>query len=190
MRMQNQTRWITTLSFFLLQLSLIIYLLCEGQRDYAWSTVVSSGGWLLYTLLERFLQIRMPAAVRSLMMLSILFDSLFGYGFRLYETSANFDKVLHIYGTYAFALFFYILAMHLQPGPLSRPLKFLLTLGIGLTLGTFYEILEFAGDTFSHPPLPNQPSLLDTDLDLICDFTGALIAGFQASRQRFVNRNF
>lgn len=56
-------------------------------------------------------------------------------------------------------------------------MKFILAVSLGLGLGALYEIAEFFTDRISHPVPPSQPSLLDTDLDLIANALGALLAG-------------
>jgi hypothetical protein len=59
---------------------------------------------------------------------------------------------------------------------------------LGLSLGSLYEILEFFTDSISHPVPPSQPSLLDTDLDLVADLAGALLAALHASCGRLPGR--
>jgi hypothetical protein len=106
------------------------------------------------------------------------------------------DYIRSVVGTaalwivYTFSLFFYVLAAQLLRHPVNRLFKFILIVSLGLSLGTFYEILEFLTDTFSHPALVSQPSLLDTDLDLIGDLIGAVLAGIHASSTTFMDQNF
>lgn len=54
---------------------------------------------------------------------------------------------------------------------------------IGLSLATIYELMEFATDYFIKPTVPAQQGLLDTDLDLLSDLAGALLAAFHISRK-------
>ena len=56
------------------------------------------------------------------------------------------------------------------------PKEIVLFILLSTTLGTFYEIFEFLQDELFKPVVKNQPSLLDTDLDLISDVTGGIIA--------------
>ena len=132
----------------------------------------------------------MNTYVRVLMVLTIFFDALFGSYFDLYTSSFVFDKVLHTFGSYAFSLFAYILVMQMQTTLMDRPVKFILVLCLGVSLGVSYEILEFITDSISHPVPPSQPSLLDTDVDLIGDLVGALLAAFHVISRKFVNKEF
>jgi len=65
-----------------------------------------------------------------------------------------------------------------------------LVVSLGVSLGAFYEILEFLTDIFSHPIPISQPSLLDTDLDLMGDVIGAVFAAIHAISRTFMDRNF
>lgn len=171
--------WITS-AFLVLQAAMMIVLADRGRMDYVWSITVSTCFWLFYTFLEVRYCLRMSTYVRILMVLAIFFDAFFGYCFNLYENSAVFDKLMHVFGTYAFSLFAYILVMQMQTAAINRPVKFILVLCLGLSLGVVYEIFEFIGDNVSHPVPPNQPSLWDTDIDLIGDLIGASLAAFHA----------
>lgn len=118
------------------------------------------------------------------MTLTIFFDAFFGDYFDLYEHSFVFDKLLHVFGSYAFSLFAYTLVAQLPGTQIGRPARFILTLCLGVSLGVFYEISEFIGDLVSHPMPPNQPGLLDTDLDLVGDTIGAFFAAVQAALKK------
>jgi hypothetical protein len=47
---------------------------------------------------------------------------------------------------------------------------------LSLALGSIYELLEFLEDQLFNPAIKNQPSLLDTNLDLISDLIGGGVA--------------
>ncbi|MGM7722177.1 hypothetical protein [Metabacillus sp. Hm71] len=47
---------------------------------------------------------------------------------------------------------------------------------LSTTLGAFYEVFEFFQDVVFKPQIKNQPNLLDTDLDLVSDLSGGIIA--------------
>ncbi|WP_418627036.1 hypothetical protein [Anaerosinus sp.] len=159
--------------------------------DFSWSVMITTSSWILYSFLETRYQIQMSRYIRLLMMLTLFCDAFFGYILNLYEQSFLFDKILHMFGTYSFSLFAYALVMQLQKNhPVNRSVKFILAMCIGITLGTMYEISEFIGDNISHPNPPNQPSLLDTDVDLIGDLIGAVIAGIHVSIKNLVGEKF
>ena len=58
----------------------------------------------------------------------------------------------------------------------NQRLFFLFIISLALALGNIYEILEFIEDTVFKPKIKNQPSLLDTNLDLVSDLLGGIIA--------------
>lgn len=177
--------------FFLMsQVAIIFGLAGEGHFDYIRSVLGTTALWVAYTFCEVRCKIYMNNYVRILVVITLLCDGFFGYYLNLYETSFIFDKLLHVFGTYAFSLFSYILAIQLLRSPVNRLFKFIVIVCLGLSLGTIYEIMEFFTDTFFHPALVSQPSLLDTDLDLIGDVIGAVIAGIHGSTVNFMNQNF
>lgn len=170
-----------TAIFLILQAAVMAALAVRERTDYVWSVAVTTGFWLAYTFLEVKFRLQMSAYVRILMTATIFFDAFFGYCLYMYENSFVFDKLLHIFGGYSFALFAYALVTQMQAAQLVRPVKFILALCLGMSLGVFYEIFEFVGDIVSHPTPPSQPGLLDTDLDLIGDTVGALAAALHVS---------
>jgi uncharacterized membrane protein YjdF len=188
-----KSKWplLTLNSIFLVaQIAVMIGLLYNNQVAYWRGVMVTTTFWLVYIFLEARYQLKMSTYVRVLIMLTIFFDAFFGLYCDWYVSSFVFDKVLHFFGAYAFSLFAYILVMQLQKDTVDRPLKFILTACLGLSLGAIYEILEFLVDSITHPIPPGQPSLLDTDIDLIGDMLGALLAGWHAISRDFVSREF
>lgn len=176
--------------FLAIQLVLIFQLNNLGQSSYARSVMTTTSFWMLYTFLEARYGFYMNTYVRGIAILSLLCDSFIGSYLDFYQTSFTFDKLLHIFGSYSVSLFAYILAVQLLRHPLSSPFKFIFILSLGLSLGAFYEILEFLTDTISHPTPVSQPSLLDTNLDLISDLIGAMIAAIHGTYRTFMNHNF
>lgn len=179
-----------TVLFVATQSILICTLFLSGQPSYARSVLSVTFLWTLYTFLEARYGFFMNTYIRTMVILSLLADSFGGSFLNLYVTSCVFDKVLHVFGSYSFALFFYILVIQLLTGPVNRPFTFILIASLGLSMGGFYEILEFLTDTFSHPDPISQPSLLDTDLDLTADLIGSLLAAFHGTYTTFLNRHF
>lgn len=182
--------WISTALFLVLQIAIIYGLLGKGYLDFTRSVAVTSCIWVVYTLIEAKCNLFMNNYVRVVTMTAIICDAFFGYYLDYYETSFVFDKMLHAFGTYAFALFAYVLAVQLLHHPVSRVFKFILVASLGLSLGAAYELVEFLVDTFAYPIIPSQLSLLDTDLDMVCDTIGALFAAVHAVSKTFINKDF
>lgn len=189
-RMSKRRTMLSTVIFLIIQTIIMTALLDKGRTDYAFSVLETSALWALYIFLELKYRLRMSAYIRLLMMLTLFFDAFCGYYLDLYVSSFIFDKALHAFGAYSFSLFAYALVAQLRGNSIVGPAKFLFIFCLGVTLGACYEILEFIGDRVSHPSPPSQPSLLDTDIDLIGDVAGSLAAAFHARRKRWINENF
>lgn len=176
--------------FLAAQIAVMLGLAYNGHYNYIHSVMVTTGFWLVYIFLEARYNLLMNIYVRTLMVLTIFLDAFFGYYYDLYASSFLFDKLLHIFGTYAFSLFSYILVAQRFKTSLPSSVKAILIISLGLTLGTLYEILEFFTDSISHPYPPSQPSLLDTDVDLIGNLVGAVVAAIHAHYRNFEEKNF
>lgn len=168
-------------SFVLIQTLVMFGLVGKEYSGFVRSTAVSTCLIIVYTFLENKYQIFMNNYVRAVVLVSIFCDSFFGQYLEYYITSTLFDKALHVFGTYSFSLFFYILVIQLLSNPLKRYFKFILVTSLGLSLGAFYEITEFFVDITTKPSVPGQPSLFDTDLDLVANAIGAIIAAIHAT---------
>lgn len=149
-------------------------LLKDGNHDALPNIICSTSFWLVYLLLELIYDLRVQHYIRAIVILTIVSDSVFRiWLFDLYVTSFTFDRIQHVVGTYAFSLFFYAILLRFTGPP---RMVFLLVLSIGISIGAIYELVEFLSDMTLKPIVPNQPSLLDTDLDLLCDVFGASLA--------------
>lgn len=170
-----------TLLFLVMELAICIALLVKGNTNFIPNVAGLAALWIAYTLAELRYGFYMNNYVRAVAMIVSLSDNFCGYYLNYYLTSFVFDKIQHAFGTYAFSLFAYILIAKLLPRPVSRLFTFILIFTLGIAIGAIYEIGEFVGDQISKPDLPSQPSLLDTDLDLIGDMIGAAIAGLHGA---------
>jgi hypothetical protein len=179
-----------TAAFLAAQAAVMMALLLTARPDYVRSVLATTGFWLVYIFVEARYRLQMNNYVRTLVVLTIFFDAFFGYYCDWYVSSFVFDKALHVFGAYAFSLFAYLLVLQFENGSLTCPVKFILAAALGLSLGAGYEILEFITDSISHPSPPSQPSLLDTDIDLIGDLLGGLLAAIHVISRNFVNRMF
>lgn len=174
-----------TLIFLVLEMIITIALIATGNTGVIPNVAGLTAVWIIYTLLELRYGFYMSNYVRIVAMTACLSDSFFGYFLNYYQSSFVFDKIQHAFGTYAFSLFAYVLVAQLLTRPVSRLFTFILVMALGLAIGTVYEISEFIGDLIGNPDHPSQPSLLDTDLDLIGDAIGAVIAGLHVIFQLF-----
>lgn len=162
---------------FLAALALIVFgLINQGRYDYAQNVSVKLVIWTVYTLFELKSGLVLNSYIRFGVMAAILSDSLFGLYLNFYLTSSVFDKLQHVLGSYVFALFAYNLIFTISRPITGKGFIFVFVLALGLSIGAVYEVGEFIGDSFFNPQVPSQPSLLDTNLDLIADILGSLAA--------------
>jgi uncharacterized membrane protein YjdF len=179
-----------TAIFLAAQILLVMVLAARGNEYYIRGIVATTVLWLCYDYLEFKFHLLMSNYIRTIVVVTLLSDGFFGYYLEFYLTSTVFDKLQHGFGTYSFALFAYILAAQLSEHSLSRRFTFFLVVCLGISMGAVYEVLEFIVDSTTHPIPPGQPSLLDTDLDLVADIFGAILAAFHAISVKFINHNF
>lgn len=169
------------LALVCIQGAIIFGIVQRGNRDFIANIAGSALFWVIYTAIEQWKDLRIHLFVRAAAIVAILSDSLLGYYFNLYVLSWSYDRVQHMFGTYAMALFCYAVITHLVRDTVpSRWLRCFFVIAIGTGAGAGYEILEFLSDSLMSPQIPNQPGLLDTDLDLVSNLVGALIAGIHS----------
>ncbi|HWR43993.1 hypothetical protein [Sporomusa sp.] len=162
--------------FIAVLIAIIIALLTQGRHEYAQNIAVKACVWVIYTFIETKYSIEIKNTIRALVMAMLISDSFLGLYVNLYATSTIFDKIQHVFGSYAFSLFAYNLICQITKPVISRTFSFIFVISLGLSVGVFYEIGEFIGDLIAKPSVPSQPSLLDTNLDLVADVIGSLIA--------------
>jgi len=172
----NLKKYITII-FFALQLFIIVSLIITQKSDYIRDVIFITTIAALYILLEAKYSILVNNFIRLCLTIVILVHEIAGKIFDLYLISATFDKYLHAFGIYSLVLFVYTIMKQFTKMDFKSWLnKFIFLVLVGISLGAIFEILEFLADTIITQKLPNQPNLLDTDLDLIADVVGALIA--------------
>jgi len=107
----------------------------------------------------------------------------------LYYTTKWFDKLLHVFGSFSFALFFYsIFSKLLSFYTITKVLTFIFITLLGISAGAIFEIIEFLSDSFLNTNLQN--GLLDTNLDIIGDVIGSVIAGIFGALKLKYNHSF
>lgn len=175
------------LTFFVVAILawICIDLVRQANKEFAYNVAGKALFWLIFAALEIKYGFYMNNYIRAVTILITITDTFFGFYWGLYFSSNVFDKVQHVIGSYACSLFTYILVIQLLPDNVRSLFKFALVFFIGLGLGSLYEISEFIGDIVTKPTIPSQPSLLDTDLDLITDALGAILAAIHVSSTNY-----
>ncbi|HJV44734.1 MAG TPA: hypothetical protein VJ824_03310 [Bacillota bacterium] len=183
--LHNRTALRLTAIFTILELCLLIELIILGNSDFILQGMVVAIGWLVYTFMEFRHNLFLNNYVRLAVMLTLLSDSFLGNYLNGYVTSPFFDRIQHIFGTYSIALWAYTIVWQIAGARYSNRLSWILVFMIGIGLGGIYEIIEFFEDSLLMPAILNQPSLLDTDLDLLSDAIGAFLAAVQVKYADF-----
>lgn len=107
-------------------------------------------------------------------MISMLIHGYFGYYRMRYTKSKYFDRIAHVIGSFAFAIFFYYFLSNFFQYGSSRLFQAFYIMLLGLSIGAVYEIVEFAIDAKHRHKL--QHGLKDTDFDLVSDLMGSIAA--------------
>jgi uncharacterized membrane protein YjdF len=179
MRRVSTLKHLITFLFFTCELAGLIALLVTGNYIYIGMLIGNSLFWLVYLVLEAKMEWELPLYIRIMVVVSILGNGILGGVFKLYLTTSFFDNVLHFVASYSVAIWaYYIVQQYTGVIVTKKKFHFIIILCLGLALGAFYEILEFAIDHLVKLKKQNQASLYDTDLDLLSDFFGGLVAAF------------
>jgi uncharacterized membrane protein YjdF len=163
--------------FIVIQIICIIALFKSKNYDYMRMAAGNLIFWVIYMILEKKENWRIPLYIRIITLLSITFNDFLGEYLNLYVTSGIYDRLQHIFGTYALSLWiFFVIQQFIQIKLTNQRLTTLFILSLALAMGTIYELLEFIEDEVFKPKIKNQPSLIDTNLDLISDLIGGIFA--------------
>ena len=141
-------------------------------------TVVPSVLYFMYLLMLCILRISVPYLVLIFALFTIVFHTCVGIYYDLYHKSKIFDRYLHAFGSFSFALLIYLTLSKLtEPGG-TVLFRAVFVAALGMAAGALFEIFEFAHDTLNKTKL--QRGLKDTDVDLICDAIGSVGAAVLA----------
>lgn len=142
--------------------------------------VILIGIPVLLIVLNQKLQYPIYPFILLFFMITLIGHTVLGQSLNLYHRSKIFDRYLHCFGAFTFSLLSYSILQNIW-GPIQggKGYTALLIAAIGISLGTLFEILEFIIDTVlkSPKPLMHQHGLADTDMDLISNTLGAILAG-------------
>lgn len=174
MKRQRKTMLILTLIFVTIQLFTYIGFTINNKRDYMYEVIVIIVLLLIFTIIEIKYNLYLHNYTRAVVFIIVISHVLVGEYFNIYAKSFTFDKALHFLGTYSFSLFTYSLFIGLTKKTVTSKLnEFIFITLLGISLGTFYETIEFIIDIIFKPTIPAQNGLLDTNLDIIFNILGA-----------------
>lgn len=169
------------LGFEAVLLTIIIFLavigfLVKKQYNFIYNSLIIYLSYLLLIYLEYKEKFTVKYYTKILVIITALLHNISGQYFNLYRTTKWFDKVLHLFGTFSFALFLYsIIESTIKISHESKLYTFIIIASIGITVGVLLENLEFVLDIIMKTK--NQHGVNDINLDLIFNVIGAVIAG-------------
>jgi hypothetical protein len=134
-----------------------------------------------YMLIAHFARLRLPDIVMILAMLSLFVHTFIGFYLRRYGKSRKFDRYGHAFGCFAYSLLAYFTLTSLFSEAIPPALAGIIIGSLGVTLGVFIEIIEFAMDSRKNVDIKLQKGLRDTNFDLISDIIGSALAGVFAA---------
>lgn len=152
------------------------------KKDYTF--VIENAIVYVLFLAFLFLQYKLSFFVELSIIIFVLIamlGHLFGGEYlELYLNKRYYDRVLHGFGTFAFTLFAYSIILKTL-FPISEPQLYTIffVAFLGVTLGAIFELLEFTIDLIFKSK--SQPGLKDTDVDLVSDLIGAILASLTFS---------
>ncbi|GAB6136974.1 hypothetical protein [Halanaerobaculum tunisiense] len=170
---------------------IIIGIQTIGHQNYSilYEIIVITALWLSYTVIEIKSNLQLDDYTKTMVFLTLIIHILVGQYLDFYNKFSVFDILLHILGTYAFTLFTYLLLNQIINKPiLSQTYKFIFIILLGISLGTSFELIEFLIDLGFNLNPPMQNGLIDTNLDLVADIIGGLIAACHLTITNFIKK--
>lgn len=168
---------ILTYAYFLVHVLIIVGFILRKMYTPIYNPLATALFYLGVLALEKFTIVKIKNYIKLLLMFCLFGHSVIGMYYDAYYKLPYFDKLLHFFGGFGFAIFAYtLLKTYIKIEP-SRPLlfTFILLILLGVTLGTIFELIEFTVDRLFKEH--NQHGLIDTDTDLLFDLIGAFTAG-------------
>lgn len=159
--------------------------LAGGQPRQVANPVAATCFYVGLVLLEKHTRFKLKNQLRILLIMTLISHSLIGEYLRAYYDTAFFDNFLHFFGTFTFALLAFELLetfVRIQSSP-QKIFAFILVTSLGISLGTLFELLEFSLDILFKQH--NQFGPVDTNLDLIFDTLGSILAGVLTAFKAF-----
>ena len=169
--------WLTIVLFvmFLLILIPVIVKLYRQQKLQRAKAITNNSACfsLLFVCILLF-RIQVPYWTILLTMIATFISVFFGHYLQMYYRSIIFDRYLHAYGTFSFALLFFYLLDHLLTTGGSPLFLSVFVFLLGNTLGVIFELLEFSHDLKPTNTSKSQHGLKDTNMDMLFNLFGAI----------------
>lgn len=136
--------------------------------------------WIPFVLL--LLRIRFDFTVLIVYLVFIFMATLVGSGWSVYKSVEWYDTVIHFLSGVVIGFIGYTLFSQNSKERLSYFWLFIFIVAFSMLCGGVWEIYEFLGDLITGSDMQvsagfvGQKALMDTMIDIICDFGGGLVA--------------
>jgi hypothetical protein len=169
--------------FLLTGIFIIVGFVIQKKYKYVLESATIYVFFLSYIFIERRGNFRTEDFIKILVILSLISHSLIGRYFELYRNSKWFDDLLHVFGSFSFALFYYsIINETIGIYYKNKIFPFIFIILLGTSSGTFFELIEFSVDILFNTNAQN--GLLDTNLDMLFNTIGAFLAALFYHKKR------
>ncbi len=171
--------WIVYAVYLLTQVFIAYRYISTGNKLYMKSVLTSNILFALYVAADEIFGIGVPYLIRCFVIVAMFLHTFFGYFKDLYTRSKTFDRYVHAYGCFSYALLLYLLlARSFAASVTPKLFGAIMVVFTGVAIGAVFEIVEYFID--KKMPVKTQRGLKDTDVDLISDVIGSLAAGVAA----------
>lgn len=174
----NQLLILMTVIFSLVTLFIIIALIIKKQYPFLIVNIVTYVSYIAFLIVQYMMDFQVETYIIVFVLITIIGNNLIGQFLNFYITSQYYDRYLHLFGSFSFALFFYsMLDKIIIPDIRSKIYISIFVASIGISLGCILEIGEFIMDIKNNSNKKNQHGLKDTDTDMISNVIGSITAG-------------
>lgn len=143
------------------------------------STLVPAGLFVIYLLALCIFRISIPYLVLALATVTVFLHVFVGLYLKLYRKSKIYDRYVHGFGGFSFALLLYLTISKVTAPGGSVVFRAVFVAAIGIASGAVFEIVEFLHDLKNKTDM--QRGLKDTDFDLVLDVIGSVAAAILAA---------
>ncbi len=174
----NQLLILITVLFTLVTLFIIMTVIIKKQYPFLIVNIVTYIAYITFLIVQYMMEFKVETFIIVFVLITIIGNNLFGQYLNFYNTTKFYDRYLHVFGCFSFALFFYsLLDKIIKPDIDSKVYTSVFVISIGISLGCILEIVEFIMDIKKKTNQKNQHGLIDTDTDMISNVIGSIAAG-------------
>lgn len=179
---------IIALALFSVTLALFIYYLLTGDKNNRFFVcVLMMVLFLVPFLIEIIFRRRIKNLITFCFLVYCFISGFIGSVLNLYHLLSWYDILVHTLAGYTFSLVGIFLLSRLENYQKLNPLTIIIfCFAVTLAVELIWELLEWGADNLLHQTAQGDPVegfkvpfVTDTDLDLLCNFTGGVIFAIQ-----------